>query len=148
MTPAVVRKNFTLMLERNVLELNGEACIFLEEAPPTKQQIVYCRSFGERIRTYESLRQDICQYAEGAAENLHGKIQFCRHISFPQDLSFRHQLGVIWQRGQREATLLSSSCAGYYQCHAKALDSIWIDGLRYAKAGVMLWEDIPISRIT
>lgn len=105
MTPAVVRKNFTLILERNVRELNGEACIFLEEAPPTKQHIVCCRSFGERIRTYESLRQDICQYAEGAAENLHEKIQFCRHISFPQDLFFRHQLSVIWHRGQRKATL-------------------------------------------
>jgi DNA polymerase V len=33
----------------------------LEEAPPTKQQIVCSRSFGEKITEYDSLRQAVCQ---------------------------------------------------------------------------------------
>ncbi|WP_096169485.1 translesion error-prone DNA polymerase V subunit UmuC, partial [Enterobacter hormaechei] len=80
MNPAFVRKNFTVVLERTVRELNGEACISLEDVPPAKQQIVCSRSFGERITTYEALRQAICQYAERAAEKLRGEHQFCRHI--------------------------------------------------------------------
>lgn len=36
--PAFIRKNFNVVLERTVRELNGEACISLEEAPPAKQQ--------------------------------------------------------------------------------------------------------------
>lgn len=79
--PVFIRKNFNVVLERTVRELNGESCISLEEAPPPKQQIVCSRSFGERINTYESLRQAICQYAERAAEKLRGEKQFCRHIS-------------------------------------------------------------------
>nr|WP_237214242.1 hypothetical protein [Salmonella enterica] len=39
------------------------------------------RSFGERVTTYEALRQAICQHAARAAEKLHGERQFCRHIS-------------------------------------------------------------------
>lgn len=37
MNPTFVRKNFTVVLERTVRELNGEACISLEEAPPSKR---------------------------------------------------------------------------------------------------------------
>jgi len=81
MNQAFVRKNFNVVLERTVHELNGEACISLEEAPPAKQQIVCSRSFGERVTTYESMRQALCQHAERAAEKLRGEKQYCRHIA-------------------------------------------------------------------
>ncbi len=54
--PAFIRKNFNVVLERTVRELNGESCISLEEAPPPKQQIVCSRSFGERITEYDAMR--------------------------------------------------------------------------------------------
>jgi Nucleotidyltransferase/DNA polymerase involved in DNA repair len=81
MNLSFVRKNFTVVLERTVRELNGEACIYLDDAPQVKQQIVCSRSFGERITTYEAMRQAVCQYAERAAEKLRGEHQFCRHIA-------------------------------------------------------------------
>lgn len=79
--PIFIRKNFNVVLERTVRELNGESCISMEEAPPPKQQIVCSRSFGERVTTYEAMRQAICQYAEHAVEKLRGEQQFCRHIA-------------------------------------------------------------------
>ncbi|OSL88351.1 protein SamB [Escherichia coli TA249] len=79
--PAFIRKNFNVVLERTVRELNGESCISLEEAPSPKQQIICSRSFGERVTTYEALRQAICQHAERAAKKLRGERLFCRHIS-------------------------------------------------------------------
>ena len=57
--PTFMRKNFSVVLERTVRELNGESCIALEETPPTKQQIVCSRSFGEKITDLCSLRQAI-----------------------------------------------------------------------------------------
>ncbi|TIH72045.1 hypothetical protein EWQ15_28430, partial [Klebsiella pneumoniae] len=82
-------QNFSVLLERTVRELNGESCLSLEEAPPTKQQIVCSRSFGVKITEYESLRQAICQHAERASEKLRKEHQYClrkehqycRHIS-------------------------------------------------------------------
>jgi DNA polymerase V len=52
--PTFIRKNFNVVLERTVRELNGEPCISLEEAP--KQQIVCSRSFGERVTTRRCVR--------------------------------------------------------------------------------------------
>lgn len=42
--PTFIRKNFNVVLERTVRELNGESCITIEELPPTKQQICCSRS--------------------------------------------------------------------------------------------------------
>ncbi len=60
---AFIRKNFSVILERTVRELNGESCISLEEAPPAKQQIVCSRSFGERISDKDAMHQAVVQYA-------------------------------------------------------------------------------------
>ena len=68
--PALIRKNFSVVLERTVRELNGESCIPLEEMPPAKQQIVSSRSFGERITTKVAMQEALCQYATRAAEKL------------------------------------------------------------------------------
>lgn len=53
---AVIRKHFNVVLERTVRELRGEPCLALEEFAPVKQEIVFSRSFGERITEYEQMR--------------------------------------------------------------------------------------------
>ncbi|GDI08202.1 DNA polymerase V subunit UmuC [Escherichia coli] len=59
---AFIRKNFSVILEHTVRELNGESCISPEEAPPAKQQIVCSRSFGERITDKDAMHQAVVQY--------------------------------------------------------------------------------------
>lgn len=99
--PTFIRKNFNVVLERTVRELNGESCISLEEAPPPKQQIVCSRSFGQRITTYEEMRRAVCQYAERASEKLRGERQYCRHISTfikTSPLRLMSRITVTWPR--------------------------------------------------
>lgn len=144
MNPAFVRKNFTVVLERTVRELNGEVCISLEEAPTAKQQIVCSRSFGERITTYESLRQAICQYAERAAEKLRGEQQFCRHISiFIKTSPFAVNEAYYSNVASEKLHLPTRDTRDIINAAVKALDRIWLDGHRYAKAGVMLNDFTP-----
>ena len=144
MNPAFVRKNFTVVLERTVRELNGEACISLEEAPPAKQQIVCSRSFGERITTYEALRQAICQYAERAAEKLRGEHQFCRHISvFIKTSPFAVNEAYYGNVASEKLLVPTRDTRDIINASVKALDCIWLDGHRYAKAGVMLNDFTP-----
>lgn len=144
MNPAFVRKNFTVVLERTVRELNGEACISLEEAPPAKQQIVCSRSFGERIKAYESLRQAICQYAERASEKLRGEKQFCRHVSvFIKTSPFAVNEAYYGNVASEKLLLPTRDTRDIINAAVKALDRIWMDGHRYAKAGVMLNDFTP-----
>lgn len=144
MNRAFVRKNFTVVLERTVRELNGEACISLEEEPPAKQQIVCSRSFGERITTYDALRQAICQYAERAAEKLRGERQFCRHIAvFVKTSPFAINEAYYGNVASEKLLLPSRDTRDIINAAVKALDRIWVNGHRYAKAGVMLNDFTP-----
>lgn len=44
--PAFIQSQFSVVMKRTVLELQGTACIELEEVAPDKKQIVSSRSFG------------------------------------------------------------------------------------------------------
>lgn len=137
--PAFIRKNFSVVLERTVRELNGESCLSLEEAPPTKQQIVCSRSFGVKITEYESLRQAICQHAEWASEKLRKEHQYCRHISVFIKTSPFAIKGPYYGNVATEKLLTpTQDTRDIIAAATTALERIWRDGHRYAKAGVML----------
>lgn len=146
MNPSFVHINFTVVLERTVRELNGEACISLDEVPPAKQQIVCSRSFGERITTYDALRQAVCQYAERAAEKLRGERQFCRHIAvFVKTSPFAIKDTYYSNVASEKLLLPTRDTRDIISAAVKALDRIWIDSHRYAKAGVMLNDFTPVG---
>ncbi|WP_194208724.1 Y-family DNA polymerase [Superficieibacter sp. 1612_C1] len=137
--PAFIRKNFSVVLERTVRELNGESCIALEEAPPAKQQIVCSRSFGQRITTHEEMRQAVCQYAERAAEKLRGERQYCRHISvFIKSSPFAVNEPYYGNVATEKLLTPTQDTRDVIAAAIRALERIWLDGYRYAKAGVML----------
>lgn len=144
--PAFIRKNFSVVLERTVRELNGDSCINLEEAPPAKQQIVCSRSFGQRITTYEAMRQAVCQYAERAAEKLRQERQHCRHIAvFIKSSPFASSEPYYGNVASEKLTIPTRDTRDIIAAAGRALDRIWLDGHRYAKAGVMLNDFTPSS---
>lgn len=142
--PTFIRKNFNVVLERTVRELNGESCISLEEAPPPKQQIVCSRSFGERVTTYEAMRQAVCQYAERAAEKLRGERQFCRQIAvFVKTSPFAVKEPYYGNVASEKLMTPTQDTRDIIAAAVKALDRIWVNGHRYAKAGCMLNDFTP-----
>lgn len=142
--PTFIRRNFNVVLERTVRELNGEPCISLEEAPPPKQQIVCSRSFGERVTTYEDMRQAVCQYAERAAEKLRGERQFCRHISiFIKTSPFAVNEPYYGNQASEKLLTPTQDTRDIVAAAVRALDRIWVEGHRYAKAGCMLNDFTP-----
>ncbi|EJQ1636791.1 Y-family DNA polymerase [Salmonella enterica] len=142
--PTFIRKNFNVVLERTVRELNGESCISLEEAPPPKQQIVCSRSFGERVTTYEAMRQAVCQYAERVAEKLRGERQFCRQIAvFVKTSPFAVKEPYYGNVASEKLMTPTQDTRDIIAAAVKALDRIWVNGHRYAKAGCMLNDFTP-----
>ncbi|MBZ7757018.1 translesion error-prone DNA polymerase V subunit UmuC [Raoultella ornithinolytica] len=142
--PAFIRRNFTVVLERTVRELRGESCINLEDAPPPKQQIVCSRSFGQRITTYESMRQAICQYAERAAEKLRQERQYCGHLSvFIKTSPFSKNEPYYSKIASERLSIPSRDTRDLIAAAGRALDKIWKEGHNYAKAGVMLNDFKP-----
>lgn len=136
-----IRKNFSVVMERTVRELRGEPCLGFEEFVPTKQQIVCSRSFGTRVTAYQEMREAICYYASRAAEKLRGEHQFCRQISvFVKTSPFAE--GEIYYGNLASTQLITPSqdTRDIIFAAIKSLDSIWKEGYRYQKAGVMLGD--------
>lgn len=141
--PAFIRRHFSVVLERTVRELNGESCIALEDAPPAKQQIVCSRSFGQRVMTYEAMRQAVCQHAERAAEKLRGERQFCRQIAVFIKTSPFSATPYYGNVASEKIHIPTHDTRDIIAAAISALDRIWVDGYRYAKAGVMLNDFTP-----
>ena len=139
-----IRENFSVVLERTVRELNGESCIPLEELPPSKQQIVCSRSFGERITSKTAMQQALCQYATRAAEKLRGERQFCRHVGIFIRTS-PHALNEVYYGNSAGETLAipTQDTRDIIEVAMRSLERIWLDDRRYMKAGIALDEFTP-----
>lgn len=135
----VIRKHFNVVLERTVRELRGEPCLALDEFAPTKQQIIYSRSFSHRITEYDDMHQAVCAYAERAAEKLRAERQFCCMISLFMRTS-PHAGNETFYAPQATGRLTTPTCdtRDIIRIATQALNHIWKDGFRYMKAGVML----------
>jgi len=142
--PALIRKNFSVVLERTVRELNGESCIPLEEFVPAKQQIVCSRSFGERITSKVRMQEALCQYATRAAEKLRKERQFCRRISVFIRTSPHAQGEIFYGNSAGESlTIPTQDTRDVIEVAMRSLDRIWLEGRRYMKAGIMLDDFTP-----
>lgn len=65
-----VKEHMTVVGLRTVLELRGESCIRLEQAPAPKKGIVSSRSFGKPVTALAELKQALAAYVTRAAEKL------------------------------------------------------------------------------
>jgi DNA polymerase V len=68
--PKYVRRHTNVMMEKMIRELNGEACLALEEIPSPKKQIFCTRSFGKKATDLAPIQAAITLYATRAAEKL------------------------------------------------------------------------------
>jgi len=137
--PAYIRKTFSVVLERTVRELSGEPCITLEDAPPAKQQIVCSRSFGQRVDTYDEMKQAICRYAQRAGEKLREERQYCKHVSvFIKTSPFSPSEPYYANATGEKLIMATHDTRDIIAAAVRSLDKIWRSGHRYAKAGIML----------
>jgi DNA polymerase V len=61
---------FGMTLARTQRELQGHACIELEEVTPDKKQIMVSRSFADRVEDHEAVAQALATFAVRACEKL------------------------------------------------------------------------------
>ena len=134
------RNEWSVVLERTVLELQGISCISLEQAPPPKKQIASTRSFGQAITTLPPLIEAVSEFATRAAEKLRqggqraGALQVFAHTSpFRPGPRFYRSASIQLQPPSSDTkVLVGAAVAG--------LRSIYAPGYQLAKAGVMLLD--------
>ncbi|HBV91232.1 MAG TPA: DNA polymerase V subunit UmuC [Pantoea sp.] len=137
---SMIRKNFDVIVERTTRELNGESCIALEDAPPPKQNILNSRSFGEKITDLEDMKQAVTLYATRAGEKLREQNSRCRHISVSISTARHANEPQYSNTASCVCDYPTSDTRDIIESALRGLSTIWRDGYRYAKAGVMLGD--------
>ena len=137
----MIRKYFSVVIERTVRELRGQPCLELEEFAPTKQQIICSRSFGDRITEYDQMHQAICMYATRAAEKLREEHQYCRHVSaWLKTSPFAINEEYYGNTACIKLSTPTQDTRDIIAAAMRCLDAIWQPGHRYQKGGVMLQD--------
>ncbi|MBH2810184.1 Y-family DNA polymerase [Serratia liquefaciens] len=137
----MIRKHFSVVIERTVRELRGQPCLELEEFAPTKQQIICSRSFGDRITEYDQMHQAICMYATRAAEKLREEHQYCRHVSaWIKTSPFSINEEYYGNTASIKLSTPTQDTRDIIAAAMRCLDAIWQPGHRYQKGGVMLQD--------
>lgn len=137
----LARKTFSVVLERTIRELRGESCLQWEDEAAAKEQIICSRSFGQRLTHYPHMREAICSYAERAAEKLRQEKRYCRNVSvFIKTSPHSAGEGYYSNMGTARLQTPSNDSRDIIAMAVRALESIWQEGRRYLKGGVMLGD--------
>ncbi|ART83177.1 DNA polymerase V subunit UmuC [Oceanisphaera profunda] len=140
----VIRRQFSVVVERTVCELNGESCLGLDEGLGPKQQLISSRSFGEKITELAPLCQAVSQYACRAAEKLRLQHSYCRLVQvFVRTSPFAPNQPYYSNSALTVLNVPSNDSRELVQAAQQCLTQIWRPGYRYQKAGVMLTDFWP-----
>jgi DNA polymerase V len=138
---ASLRRQFSVVLEKTLRELAGTPCMELDDAPPTRQQILVSRSFGTPITQVDGILEAVSEFASRAAERLRQQGSVAGGIGvFFTTSPFRsndrqHSVNVTVPLARP-----TSDTAVLMHAAALAVRSQFRAGFRYAKAGAILTD--------
>ncbi len=137
-----IRRQYSVVMQRTVQELNGKSCISIEDLPEKKQLLV-SRSFKERVTSHSHMRSLLAGYISRACEKLRlqGSVTssisvFVRTSPFSTGAGYSNSMTISLNQYTADTSTLIK--AGIY-----ALERIFKEGYEYQKAGVMLFDIVP-----
>lgn len=143
-----VRSRMGVTGVRTWRELQGEACIEFEQAPPAKQQICTSRSFATELTTLDELRPAVALFASLCAEKLRRQASVCGEVQVfiatnrhRPELPQRYVNRILAPDEPTDSTLEISALAD------RALCSLYSSEFGYKKAGVILSAITPRTAV-
>jgi DNA polymerase V len=136
-----LRRQFSVVLEKTLRELHGTSCMALDDAPPTRQQILVSRSFGTPITQVDGILEAVSEFASRAAERLRqqGSVAGAIGVHFMTS-PFRtddrqHAVNVTVPLPRP-----TDDTASLMRAAEMAVRTQFRTGFRYAKAGAILTD--------
>ncbi|PRA03052.1 DNA polymerase V subunit UmuC [Arthrobacter sp. MYb229] len=136
--PQVIRKKFSVVLQRTVLELNGQRCIGPIEERSDKGQVMFTRSFSTPVRTREAMADVMSIYAQKAASRLAREGRYASLLTvtagtsrFANSAASFPTAQVRLARPTRDPITLTRIAVG-------AMSELMAPGVDYVRGGVIL----------
>ena len=140
----IIRQHFSVVMERTVAELNGIACLEMEEIHPDKQQIVSSCSFGHLVTSLNELEASIASHVARGVEKLRGQGSVAALLTvFIQTNPFRTQDRQYSPSLTVSLVLPSDDVFILQKAANQALGQLYKPEYQYKKAGIMLSGIFP-----
>jgi DNA polymerase V len=144
---ATLRAEFGVVLEKTQRELQGTACVDLQEAVPDKQQIISSRSFGNTVTDVAVLKDAMSTFVANACVKLRAQgshaalLQVFLHTNrFRKDLPQYNPCITVPLPQPTNDSLVVNRWADHL------VGRMFKPGYAYKKAGVMLGDISPVGR--
>lgn len=137
--PWMLRKNFSVVIEKTARELAGTPCLELDEPDPPKQEICCSRMFGKRLKDLPPIKEAVATYMMRASEKLRAQHSLCKKIRVsirtgmfnPEEAKYANGVIVDLPYPTDDVRLLTKAAVD-------ALDRVFRPGFNYSKAEVLL----------
>jgi len=145
--PVWIKKQFSVVLMRTVLELRGESCLKLEEPEESRKSLMCGRSFGKPLKELEDIRPALTHFVQNAVTRLWKYKQATSAITVY--LSTNRFRKNITQRSVSASVELevTNNLMQLNAAAQRALEQIYESGFEYHKVGVLLHDFISVKNI-
>lgn len=146
--PALIRRRFSVVMERTVAELNGRSCLDLDQVAVRKEQILCSRSFGRPVTSMPELKEAVLSYITRAAERMRDQGSACSQVAVFIHTNFFKEGARQYSRTITVPLSVASDDTRRLAAAAvHGLARIYRDGYEYKKAGVMLTGLQPAAAV-
>ncbi|WP_440930650.1 Y-family DNA polymerase [Candidatus Pelagibacter sp.] len=134
-----IKKCSNVLSSRTAMELRGIPCINLETTQTKRKSCVVSRSFGKRIETFQELKEAVSNYCLNASEKIRLESLVAKAITvFVRTSPFQRDYGYYSNSKTIDFPIATNNSIETVKTAVAILESIFRNGYRYQKAGVML----------
>ena len=142
-----LRRQFSVVLEKTLLELRGTPCLDVNDAPEANQQIMCSRSFGAPVTDLPTLIEVVSQFTTQVARKLRDQASVAGAVHvFITTSPFRRQDRQYAASATLPLRRPSADTRALISAAVQALRGVFKPGFNYVKAGVMLVDLQPQGR--
>ncbi len=134
-----IKKSSNVLSSRTAMELKGVPCIDIETTQTKRKSCVVSRSFGKRIETFQELKEAVANYCLNASEKIRSESLVTKAITvFVRTSPFQRNFGYYSNSKTVDFPIATNNSIEIVKTAVASLESIFKNGYRYQKAGVML----------
>jgi len=134
-----IKKTANVLSSRTAMELRGIPCINLETTQTKRKSCDVSRSFGKRIEKFQELKEAVANYCLNASEKIRSESLVAKAITvFVRTSPFQRDYGYYSNAKTIDFPIATNNSIETVKTAVAILESIFKNGYRYQKAGVML----------
>ncbi|MBU2919132.1 Y-family DNA polymerase [Psychrosphaera sp. F3M07] len=133
--PKYMRKQFSVVVERTIEELNGQVCMSWDDVKQPKQEIFSTRSFGERVTDVHDLKSSLSTHCSIVGKKLRHqgsmtkRLMIFAHSSPHEDNFYKRSFLYDFPVPTSDSRVLANAVN-------EVLPQLFSKGVRFYKAGI------------